>query len=346
LETHLPEDEFRVALTGDFLAPEGTVGLGDIGLDLLARQPGVSYEFLQRFGGGELPAGSLSDYDAVIVLGARVSAASLEAAPRLRVIARFGVGYDSVDVDACTTAGVLLTITPDGVRRPVATAALALLLALAHRLPDKDRLVRTDRWNEKIKFMGTGLIGRTLGVIGWGNIGRELTRIVEPFGFQRLATDPFVDGATAAGSGVELVSLDELLSRADFVVVTCALTPETHHLLDSTRLARMKPTAFLVNVARGPVVDQEALTRALQARAIAGAALDVLEREPPDPKDPVLGLDNVILSPHALAWTDDMALTTGSSAISSVLDVAAGRRPPYVVNRAVFEHPRAKDLAG
>ena len=138
--------------------------------------------------------------------------ASLEGAPRLRVIARFGVGYDSVDVDACTRAGVLLTITPDGVRRPVATAALTLLLALAHRLRNKDRLVRSDRWNEKIKFMGTGLIGRTLGLVGWGNMGRELTRIAEPFAFRRLAADPYVDAATAAGSGVELVGLDELLS--------------------------------------------------------------------------------------------------------------------------------------
>ncbi len=341
----MSDDGFRVALTGDFLAPDGTVGLGDIGLDLLAGQPGTSYEFLQRFGGGELPAGALSEYDAVIVLGARVSVASLEGAPRLRIIARFGVGYDSVDVDACTRAGVLLTITPDGVRRPVATAALTLLLALAHRLPDKDRLVRSDRWNEKIKFMGTGLIGRTLGLVGWGNIGRELTRIAEPFAFRRLAADPCVDAATAAGSGVELVGLDELLSQADFVVVTCALTPETHHLLDSARLALMKPTAFLVNVARGPIIDQEALTSALEDRTIAGAALDVLEREPPDPKDRLLGLENVILSPHALAWTDEMALSTGRSAIRSVLDVAAGRRPPYVVNRAVFEHPRAKDLA-
>jgi phosphoglycerate dehydrogenase-like enzyme len=336
------EDLFRVALTGDFLTPDGVVAMGDIGLDALEREQ-VTYEFLER-SAGELPAGSLMSYNAVIVLGGRVSAASLQDANRLQIIARFGVGFDTVDIEACTKAGVVVTITPDGVRRPVATAALSLLLALAHRLPDKDRLVRSQRWNEKAAYMGTGLTGRTLGLVGWGNIGHELTRIVEPLGLRLVAHDPFADADSAASLGVELVGLDELLSQADFVVVTCALTSDTYHMIDSARLRRMKPTAYLVNVARGPVIDQDALTKVLEARAIAGAALDVLETEPPSPHEALLRLDNVILSPHAIAWTDEFALTTGRSAIGAVLDVAAGRRPPHAINPAAFEHPRLKAL--
>ena len=143
----------------------------------------------------------------------------------------------------------------------------------------------------------------------------------------------------AAAAGIEWLPLDELLAAADFVVICCALTPETHHLIDAARLALMKPTAYLINVARGPIVDQAALTSVLQQRRIAGAGLDVFEQEPIDPGDPLLALDNVILAPHALCWTDECFLGNGRSACQSILDVAAGRAPQHVVNREVLEQP-------
>jgi phosphoglycerate dehydrogenase-like enzyme len=326
---------FRVGVTRDFLKPDGTLGFGDIGLNLLDRAPGVEWEFLAE-NTSELRADQAGAYDALLVLAPQVTAASLDGADRLSVVARFGVGWDSVDADACTRNGTLLTITPDGVRRPVAVAALTFLLALSHRLREKDQLTRDGRWAEKLGYMGTGVTGRTLGLIGFGNIGREIAMLARPFDLRVLAYDPHV----TAAAGAELRELDDLLAESDYVVICCALTPETHHLINAARLARMKPTAHLINVARGPIVDQRALTAALTAGTIAGAGLDVFEQEPVDPNDPLLKLENVLLSPHAICWTDECFLGNGTSACESILEVAAGRVPRYVVNRDAIDTPR------
>jgi D-3-phosphoglycerate dehydrogenase len=234
---------------------------------------------------------------------------------------------------------VLLTITPDGVRRPVAVAALTFLLALSHKLIIKDKLTRAGRWQDKLDHMGMGVTGRTLGVIGLGNIGRELLTIARPLDMRHLAYDPFISAENIGHLGVELVDLETLLKTADFVCICCALTPETHHLLNAQRLALLRPSALLINVARGPIVDQQALTQALQERRLGGAALDVFEREPIDAHDPLLQLDNIIVAPHAICWTDECFRGNGRSAIQSILDVAAGRVPRHVVNRAVLERP-------
>lgn len=272
------------------------------------------------------------EYDALLVLAPHVTAHTVDACRRLSLIARFGVGYDNVDVDACTRNAVMLSITPDGVRRPVATSALAFLLALSHKLFTKDRLTRTGRWQEKLDYMGIGLTGRTLGVIGLGNIGRELFRLAAPLEMRHAAFDPYA-------SAIELVALDSLLTEADFVVVCCALTADTHHLLDRRRLRLMKPTAFLINIARGPIIDQAALTEALTERSIAGAALDVFKTEPVSSNEPLLQLDNVIVAPHAIAWTDELFLGNGIAACQSILDVALGRIPRHIVNREVLDRP-------
>ena len=254
-------------------------------------------------------------------------------------MARFGVGYDNVDVDACTSNGVMLTITPDAVRRPVAVSALAFLLALSHKLLIKDQITRAGRWNDKLDYMGVGLTGRVLGVIGMGNIGREFLRITAPLDMRQVGTDPYVSPAQAAAWGVEWLELDELLSLADFVVVCCALTPATRQLLDARRLSLLRPSAYLINVARGPVIDQAALTAVLREKRIAGAALDVFEQEPIDSHDPLLSLDNVILAPHAICWTDELFRANGRSALTGIIAAAAGEIPPYIVNRAVLESP-------
>jgi D-3-phosphoglycerate dehydrogenase len=327
---------FRLGVTRDFLKADGSLGFGDIGLAQLAEQPGVEWEFLAEQH-AELPREVADAYDALLVLAPKVTAATVDGCRRLGLVARFGVGYDNVDVAACTRNGVMLTITPDGVRRPVASSVLAFLLALAHKLPLKDRLTREGRWSEKLDHMGLGLTGKTLGVIGLGNIGREVFRLAAPLEMRHIGHDPNVSREQAAAHGIEWLPLDELLATANFIVICCALCPETHHLLSGPRLARMKPTAYLINVARGPIVDQAALTRALQERTIAGAALDVFEEEPIDPRDPLLTLDNVILAPHAICWTDECFLGNGRSAIRSILDYAAGRLPQHVVNREVLK---------
>jgi D-3-phosphoglycerate dehydrogenase len=331
-------DPFRVGLSRDFLGPDGKIGYGDIGLGLLEAAPGVRWDMMEG-DAAELRPEHVRDYDALLLLGRRVTAATLEGVERLAVIARFGVGYDNVDVEACARRGVLVTITPDGVRRPVAATVLTLVLALAHKLFVKDRLVRAGRWGEKLAHMGTGLTGRTLGLIGLGNIGREVVSLFRPLEMRVLAADPQVSAAQAAASGAEPTDLETLFRESDFVAVCCALTPQTRGLVSRERLALMKPTAYLVNVARGPIVDQRALTDALRTRRIAGAGLDVFEEEPTRPDDPLLGLDNVILSPHALCWTDECFRGIGRSACTSILDVAAGRAPAHVVSRAALEHP-------
>jgi len=329
---------FRVGLTRDFLGPDGSLSFGDIGLGLLD-QVGIAWEFMAEKTRELLPD-QVRAFDALLMLGPLATAATLENAERLMLIARFGVGYDNVDVEACTRNGVMLTITPDGVRRPVATSAMTLLLALSHKLLIKDRLTRAGRWAEKLEHIGMGPTGRTLGIVGFGNIGRELARMAEPFGLRRIAYDPHVDAGT---SGVELVSLEALLRTSDYVCVCCALTPATHHLINAERLALMKSTAYLINVARGPIVDQHALTHVLRERRIQGAGLDVFEHEPVDPADPILTLDNVIVAPHALCWTDECFHGNGVSACQSICDVAQGREPRHIVNRDVLDSPRFKE---
>lgn len=330
---------FRVGVTRDFLKPDGSLGFGDIGLDLLEKAPGVTHEFLAE-NTPVLRADQVRGYDALLVLAPRITAAALEGTDRLTIVARFGVGYDNVDVEACAGRGVLLTITPDGVRRPVAAAALTFVLALGHKLLIKDRLTRAGRWAEKLDHMGMGVTGRTLGVIGLGNIGREVFALARPFGMRLMAYDPYV---TSAEAGVERVDLATLLRASDFVCICCVLTPETHHLINAERLALMKETAYLVNVARGPIVEQQALITALRERRIQGAGLDVFEEEPIDPNDPLLSLDSVIVTPHAICWTDECFLGNGRSACESILDVAAGRPPRHVVNPAVLSHPRLQE---
>jgi D-3-phosphoglycerate dehydrogenase len=333
---------FRVGVTRDFLKADGTIGFGDIGLDLFAGT-GVSWDFLPTLD-PEVPPEQARDYDGLLLLAPKVGARTLEGTGCLQVVARFGVGYDNVDVPACTRAGVLLTITPEGVRRPVAAAAMTFLLALSHKLLIKDRLTRTGRWAEKLDHIGQGPTGRILGIIGLGNIGRELAALARPFGLRLLASDPWAAPTAAAEAGIALVPLDDLLRQADYVCVCCALTPETHHLLNAGRLALMKPTAYLINVARGPIVDQAALYRCLRDKTIQGAGLDVFEQEPVAPDDPILKLDNVILAPHALCWTDECFGLNGRAAITSLIDVARGVVPRNVVNREALAHPRLRHL--
>ena len=207
-----------------------------------------------------------------------------------------------IDVEACTEAGIALTITPGGVRRPVAAAIMTLLFALSGRLMDKDRLARggTAAYLRRGEYPGVGLIGRTLASVGLGNIGAEMVRLAAPFDLRFIAHDPARQPGAGGRAERDAGRSRHGVREGDFVAINCPLSPATRHLVDARRIALMKPTAFLINTARGPIVDQQALTEALAARRIAGAGLDVLEAEPPDPADLILRLDNVIVTPHAL----------------------------------------------
>ena len=335
---------FRVAVDSEFRRPDGTPAYPDFDMAALTENPDVSLEYVDL--GPQAPPTVAQEFDALILLSKRFGRASAVSG-RLSLVARFGVGYDTVDVPACTEAGIALSITPSGVRRPVAVAILTMMLALAGRLMAKDRLARLGAagYPQRGAHMGVGLMGRTLASVGIGNIGAEMFRLAKPLDMRFIAHDPFADPAAAAALGVALVDLETVFRDGDFVAVNCPLMPQTRHLVNAERLALMKPGAFLINTARGPIVDQAALVEVLRAGRIAGAGLDVQDPEPPDPADPLLALDNVILTPHALCWTDQCFAGIGASAVRSVLDVAAGRVPEGLVNRDVLQHPRWRNRA-
>jgi phosphoglycerate dehydrogenase-like enzyme len=223
---------------------------------------------------------------------------------------------------------------------------MTFMLTLSGKLFAKDRITRQgpEGWARRSEYMGVGLVGRTFGSLGIGNIGAEAFRLARPFDMKFIAHDPYADQAVARDLGVRLVGLEELFRESDVLSVSCPLNEETRHIVNAERLALMKPTAYLINTSRGPVVDEEALIEALQEGRIAGAGLDVLEQEPSPADNPLYRLDNVILAPHALCWTDQCFAGIGAADVKAVFDVMHGRVPTGIVNREIVDRPawRAK----
>ncbi len=323
--------KFRVGITLDVLKSDGVPIFGTEVLGLL-NDPAIEWEYMGK-DSGEITPAHAARYDAICAMTTRLTPQSLSGKDlRLKLVARFGVGYDSIDVPACTKAGVLLTIAPDGVRRPVATSELTFVLMLAHKVLIKDRLTRAGRWGEKMDHIGTGLTGRTLGSIGMGNIGAELFRVAKPLDMVFIAHDPVADPSLAAELCVRLVDMDTLFRESDFLTVNCPLSDKTRGLVSARLIALMKPSAYLINTARGPIVDEKALYAALASGRLAGAGLDVFEEEPTPASNPMLKLDNVVVTPHGICFTDECMRRLAESAFRATLDVAAGRTPPYIVN--------------
>ena len=342
---------FRLAISGDFLNEQGRDAYGGLPLADLDAAPDLKYHFLReqgpqpgdaaywaRFYSLEMTAPQLQNVEGLILLRPWLKRAALEPARETLVaVGRSGAGYDKVDVAACTEFGVALFNAPLALNHPTASTALLFMLALAKRLPQQDRITRAGRWDLQAAELGEEILGRTLGIVGLGHSGRELVRLVAPFEMRVLAYSPHADRAEAERLGVQLVSLDDLLLESDFVSVHASPRPENRHLLGKAQLGRMKSTAYLVNIARGELIDQQALVEALQARRIAGAALDVFEKEPLPVDDPLIALDNVILTPHWSASTRDVWRATGRAMIDGMLSVAAGRLPENIVNRDVLD---------
>ncbi len=318
---------FRVGSTRDLLKASGDPAFNAAAFEELQRNPEIEWEWIAE-DLTEITPDIAARYDGLHVNLPRVTAASVAREDcRVQVIARNGVGFDTVDVAACTAKGITVTNTPHAIRRPVAVAALTLIFALSGKLFTKDRLVREGRWNERVEHMGLGLTGRTLALIGAGGIGQELIPLARPFFKHVLAVDPFVSAETLTPLGAELSGLEDALAQADFVVVACPLDDSTHHLLNADAFARMKPTACFVNVARGPIHDEAALIAALQSGQIAAAALDVMEQEPIAQDNPLKQMDNTILTPHALCWTDECFEDIARAALRSIVDVSLGQVP-------------------
>ena len=330
---------FRIALTADFYDDAGTPRYADFGLNTFE---GHDHIVVSKFSEhrAEITSDQLAGNHAALVLSPKVSAASIAGCDDLLAISRFGVGYDSVDVEACTANNVLLTITPGAVDRPVAEATIAWMLALTHRVLQKDHLVRTGRWDDRSQYMGCELRDRTLGVIGLGGIGRKLVQLVRGFGMkQPIAYDPFAAPEVLVEAGARKVELDELLQSADFVSLHCPLNDQTRGLIGAEQLSLMKPDAYLLNLARGGIVDEKALYEALASRRIAGAALDCFDDEPVTTPHRLGELDNVLLAPHSIAWTEELFRDIGRTACQSLLDLSLGQCPQGAVNPEVLDNP-------
>jgi D-3-phosphoglycerate dehydrogenase / 2-oxoglutarate reductase len=238
----------------------------------------------------------VSDVDGAICGDDAFTERVLRAAPRLKVICKWGTGVDSIDRSACSEMGVAVCNTPDAFTDPVADSALGYVLAFARNIPWMDAAMKGGRW---AKVPGVALAECTLGIVGVGCIGKAVARRARAFGMTLLGCDPQPpDAAFLQATALHMVSLDELLARADFVTLHCDLNPTSRHLMDDAAFARMKPGAVLINTARGPIVDERALVRALERRAIAGAALDVYEAEPLPEASPLYGMSQVLLAPH------------------------------------------------
>ncbi len=329
--------EFKVLLTADFYNDDGSLKYDDIGLDLLEQAEQISYtKFAQHR--PTIEADQIGQAQGVVVLGPKVTKESLSNSENLLALGRFGVGYDSVDVQACTEADVVLFITAGAVDRPVAEATVAWMLALTHNIRTKDALVRQGQWDIRSQFMGSELRDRTLGVIGLGGIGQALVKLLNGFGMnQPLVFDPYVQPNVAQMLGVQLVPLNELMSQADFVSVNCPLNDQTRGLISRDEIGLMKPEAYLINTARGGIVDEDALFDALQEQKIAGAGIDVFVEEPVTKPHRFGKLDNVLLAPHSIAWTNELFRDIGRAACQGIIDLAQGKKPKGVVNPEVFE---------
>jgi D-3-phosphoglycerate dehydrogenase len=287
-------------------------------LELLRAEPGWTVDARPGRKPAELAA-DLADADALLVRSATtVDARLLEAAPRLRIVARAGTGVDNVDVAAASARGILVVNAPGANSISVAEHACALMLALARRVPAADRAMKDGKW-EKKKFIGTELRGKTLGIAGLGRIGQEVAQRARAFGMRVIAHDPFISREIAAGMGVELLDLDAICGAADFLTLHVPATADTRHLFDDARLARCKPGIRIVNTARGELIDEAALGRAIDSGIVAGAALDVFEVEPP--ADWALARrPQVVATPHIAASTEEAQELVGTETAATVRD--------------------------
>ena len=285
-------------------------------------------------------AADLADAEALLVRSATtVDARLLAAAPRLRIVARAGTGVDNVDVGAASARGILVVNAPGANSISVAEHACALMLALARSVPAADRAMKDGLW-EKKRFLGTELRGKTLGIAGLGRIGREVAQRARAFSMRVVAHDPFISTDVAAGMGVELVSLDDLCAVSDYVTLHLPSTADTKHLFDDARFARCKPGVRLINTARGELIEEQALRRAIDSGIVAGAALDVFETEPPSDWS-LAQLSKVIATPHIAASTEEAQELVGLDTAATVRDFL---RDGLVRNAVNFPSVRPDEL--
>jgi phosphoglycerate dehydrogenase-like enzyme len=341
---------FDVLFSGDFMNAEGQAATGYLGEDLLATAPHVRWSFIleqspvklgeayrEQLYRMQMEPQHVSAADGLVIIRPYVRrSAFANGADRLVVIGRAGVGTDKIDLAACTENDVAVFNAPDSLTHSTASAALLLMLALAKRLPAQERMARGGDWRNQANVTGDDLAGQTLGIIGLGRISWELIRLVEPFGMRVVAYSRHCAPAEAAAHKVTLVNLDTLLREADYVSLHSALNDSTRGFFGEREFHLMKRTAYFINTGRGELVNQDALTRALVTRRIAGAGLDVFTPEPLAADDPLTRLDNVVLTPHWLPTTHRAVRLVCQAMARGILRAAQGEVPDHVVNPEVL----------
>lgn len=276
------------------------------------------------------------DADGLVVQYAEISAEIMDGLPRLKVISRYGVGVDTIDLEAATQRGICVVNVPDYCIDEVSNQAFALLLDCWRRVTFLNSAVHRGCWNYAIAKPIMRLRGQKLGLIGFGKIAREVAIKATPFGLDIAAYDPFIKPEAMTALGVAYQPLQQLLRESDIVSVHAPFTKDTYHLINDDALQLMKPVAILINTSRGPIVDEQAVARALHQHKIAGAGLDVLEQEPIRPDDPLLGMENVILTPHISWYSEESEQELKTKVAMGVIEVLNGRIPTYLVNKDVL----------
>jgi D-3-phosphoglycerate dehydrogenase len=309
----------------------------EAGFDILRGRPDVTVELLANPTEPEILALAPSA-DAIIIRTAKLTAAAIDAASRLKVVSRHGVGYDNIDLGALDRRGIPLTLVGNVNALSVAEHTLFMMLTLAKRAIAYDRATREGNWKIRDSFSATELFGKKLLLLGFGRIGREVARRAQAFGMTVLAYDPYVRDAAMHAARVQPVTkLDGAYPEADFISVHLPLTAETRGVIAAPQLAKMKKTAIVISTARGGLVDEPALIEALRAGQIRAAGLDVFVDEPPSPGDPLLQLENVLLSPHSAGLTEECAIRMAQVSARNALAGIAGRLDPeLVVNKQVL----------
>jgi D-3-phosphoglycerate dehydrogenase / 2-oxoglutarate reductase len=315
--------------------------------ELLNARPDVRLDRLENESPEELAAPILAAAHAYQVGAARdelaprfhVDADLLRRAPNLLIVSSNGAGYDPVDVEACTRAGVLVANQTGGNAHSVAEHALGMMLTLSKRIIESDRRLRRERGVNRNDLIGNEVQGRTIGIVGLGNVGRRIAELCKGLlGMTVLAYDPYLSAEEMAARGGAKVALDELLRRSDFVSINCPLTKESRGMIGAREFSLMQPHAFFITTARGFIHDEEALLGALREKRIAGAGLDVWSKEPPAPEHPLLQLDNVLASPHTAGVTREARENMGRIAAEQLLGALDGGRPPRLINPEAWPH--------
>ena len=305
--------------------------LSAAGLDLLKADPQMAVNVAKKLPRAEL-LNCIGDYDALIVRSeTKVDAEVIERGQRLRVIGRAGIGVDTIDVDAATRRGIIVMNTPQANTIATCEHTMAMMLAMARNIPQADASLRRGEWTRS-KFMGEQLMGKTLGVIGLGRIGTQVARRALAFGMEVIAFDPYVSAETARVNKITLVELDELLAQSDFITLHSSLNTSSRRLLDSAAIDKMKRGAHVINVARGALVDMDALAQALSTKKLASAAIDVFEEEPPPANHPLLKLPNVVFTPHLGASTAEAQRDVSIQMAEQILDALHDREVRNAVN--------------